>query len=86
MLDPINKVKVFFKYENKPEKVQSPVPKIVVYDIETFNKILVVPYCSCLYETSKNSGKYNSDVSEQENQKYLNDCVAFKGTDCFNEI
>ena len=32
------------------------------------------------------SGIYHRELSEQEYQKCLNDCVVFKGTDCFNEM
>ena len=38
------------------------------------------------YVLSKISGKNHRDISEQENQKYLNDCVVFTGTDCINEV
>ena len=79
-------VKSFTKYEYNPEKVKYPLTNIVVYDLETFNKIRAVPYCSCIYELSKISGKYHRDKSEQEYQKCLNDCVAFKGTDCIDEM
>ena len=79
-------VKSFIKYEYNPKKVKSPLTNIVVYDLETFNKIRAVPYCSCIYKLSKISGKYHRDISEQEYQKCLNDCVVFKGTDCINEM
>ena len=79
-------VKGFIKYEYNPKKVKSPLTNIVIYDLETFNKIKAVPYCSCIYKLSKLSGKYNRDISEQEYQKCLNDCVVFKGTDCINEM
>ena len=79
-------VKSFIKYEYNPKKVKSPLSNIVVYDLETFNKIRAVPYCSCIYKLSKISGKYHRDISEQEYQKCLNDCVVFKGTDCINEM
>ena len=79
-------VKCFIKYEYNPKKVKSPLTNIVVYDLETFNKIRAVPYCSCIYKLSKLSGKYHRDISEQEYQKCLNDCVVFKGTDCINEM
>ena len=39
-------VKSFIKYDYKPKKVKSPSTIIVVYDLETFNKIQAVPYCS----------------------------------------
>ena len=79
-------VKSFIKNEYNPTKVKSPLTNIVVYDLETFNKIRAVPYCSCIYKLSKISGKYHRDISEQEHQKCLHDCVVFKGTDCVNEI
>ena len=76
----------FIKYEYNPKKVKSPLTNIVVYDLETFDKIRAVPYCSCIYKLSKISGKHHRDISEQEYRKCLNDCVVFKGTDCVNEI
>ena len=79
-------VKGFIKYEYNPKKVKSPLTNIVVYDLETFNKSRVVPYCSCIYKLSKLSGKYHRHISEQEYQKSLNDCVVSKGTDCINEM
>ena len=77
-------VKSFIKYEYNIKKVKSPLTNIVIYDLETFHKIRAVPYCSCIYKLSKISGKYYRDISEQEYQKCLNDCVVFKG--CFNEM
>ena len=79
-------VKSFVKYEYKPKKIQSPLTNIIVYDLETFKKIRDVPYCSCIYELSKISGKYHRDISEQEYQKCLNDCVVFKASDCSNNM
>ena len=79
-------VKGFIKYEYNPKKVKSPLTNIVVYDLETFKKIKAVPYCSCIYKLSKLSGKYYKNISEQEYQKCLNDCVVFKGSDCINEM
>ena len=79
-------VKGCIKYEYNPKKVKSPLTNIVIYDLETFNKIKAVPYCSCIYTLSKISGKYHRDISEQEYQKCLNDCVVFKGTGCINEM
>ena len=79
-------LKVIIKYEYNLKKVKSHLTNIVVYDLETFNKIRVVPYCSCIYKLSKISGKYHRDISEQEYQKCLNVCVVFKGTACINEI
>ena len=79
-------VKSFIKYEYSPKNVESPLTNIVVYDLETFNKIRAVPYCSCIYKLSKISGKYHRDISEQEYQKCLKHCVVFEGTDCINEM
>ena len=57
-----------------------------MYDLETFNKIRAVPFCSCIYKLSSISGKYHRDISEQEYQKCLIDCIVFGGTDCINEM
>ena len=81
-----NLVKVFIKNENNPKKVKSPLTNIIVYDLESVNKIRAVPYCSCIYTLSKLSGNYHRDISEQEYQKCVNDCIVFKGTDCINEM
>ena len=78
--------KSYIKYEYNPKKVISPLTNIVVYDLETFNKIRAVPYSSYIYKLSKISGIYHRDISKQEHQKCLNDCVAFKETDCINEM
>ena len=46
-------VEKFFKHEHNPKKVKSPLINIVVYDLETFNKIRVVPYFSRIYTLAK---------------------------------
>ena len=79
-------VESFIKYEYNPKKVKYPITNIVFYDLETFNKIRAVPFCSCIYKLSKISGKYHRDMSKQQYQKCLNDCFVFKGTDCINEM
>ena len=79
-------VKSFINYEYNAKKVKSPLTNLVIYDLETFNKIRAVPYCSCTYQLSKISGKYHRDISEQDDQKCLNDCIVFKGTDFVNNI
>ena len=79
-------VKGFIKYEYDLKIVKSPLTNIVVFDLETFNKNRAVPYCSCIYKLSKLSGKYHRDISEQEYQKCLNDCVIFTGTDCISKM
>ena len=78
--------KGFIKYEYNPKKVNSPLTNIVIYDLENFNKIRVVPYCSCICKLSKIAGKYHRNISEQEYQKCLKDCIVFKGTGCINEM
>ena len=50
------------------------------------NKDRAVRYCNCKNTLSKTSNKNHGDLSQQENQKCLNDCVVFKGTDCINEM
>ena len=76
----------FNKNEYKPKKVQSPQTNTVASDLETLNKIRAVPFCSCINKLSKISVKYHRDLSEQEYQKCLNDCVILKGTDCFKDM
>ena len=41
-------VKSFINYDYKPKKFKYPLTNIVVYDLETFNKIRAIPYCSCI--------------------------------------
>ena len=79
-------VKNFNKYEYKPKKVQSPLTNVIVYDLETFNKIRAVQSCSCINKLSKISSTYNGDISEKENRKCLNGCVVCKWTDCIKEM
>ena len=79
-------VESFVIYEYKPKKVQSPLTNIIVYDLETFNKVRSGPYCSCFYKLSEISGKYHRDITEKDYQKCLNDCVVFKGSGCINEM
>ena len=57
-----------------------------MYDLETFNKVRAVPYCSYIFKLSKVSGKYHRYISEQKYQKCLYDYIVFKGTDCVNEM
>ena len=59
---------------------------MIVYDLETFKKMTVIPYANCIYELSEILGKYHRDITECEYQQCLNDCVVFKGTDCINEM
>ena len=42
------RVKRFFKYEYEPEKVQSQLINIIVYDLETFDINRAVPYGNCI--------------------------------------
>ena len=39
-------VESYFIFEYKPQKVQSPLTYIIVYDLETFDKERAVPYAS----------------------------------------
>ena len=79
-------VKNLIQFEYIPKKVQSPLANLVVCGLETFNEIVVVPYCSCIDKLSKFLGKYHQDISEQEYQKCLYDCVVYKATNCNNEM
>ena len=79
-------VKIYIKYEYKPKKVQSQSTNIIFYDIETFSTIKCVPYANCIYRLGKISGKSYRDISEEEYQKCLNDCIVFKGLDNINKM
>ena len=61
-------VKSFIKYEYNPKKAKSPLNNIIVYDLETSNKIRAVPYCSCIYKLNESFSKYHRDKLEQEYQ------------------
>ena len=79
-------VKSFNKNEYKPKNVQSQLTNMIVYDIETFIAINCVPYSSCICALSQISGKYNRDITEQEHQKCLKNCIVFKGLTFNNEM
>ena len=72
-------VKSFVKYAYEPEKVQSQLTNMIVYDIETFNTDRAVPYATRKYRLSKISGKYNRDITEREYEKIRKDCIVFNG-------
>ena len=44
----VKHVKSFIKYEYKPEKVQSPLTNMVVYNIATSNTNRAVRYANCI--------------------------------------
>ena len=77
-------VQSFNKNEYIPNK--SPLTNIVIYDVETFTTIKCVLYSNCIYKLSKISGKNYRDITEQEYEKSLNDCVVFKGLDSTNQM
>ena len=77
-------VKRFDKYEYKlfciriyqTKKVQSHLANINVYDLETFNTNKAVPYANCIYRSSKTSGKFNRDITD-ENMRNVEKIVLF---------
>ena len=81
----INMLKVLLNMNKNLKKNQSQLTNKIVYDIETFITTKGVPYSNCIHRLSKVSGKYNGDIKGKQYQKYLNDCVVFKGTDCIFE-
>ena len=46
-------LKILLSTNTTLKKVKSPLTNIIVYDLETFNKIRAVPNCSCIYKLSK---------------------------------
>ena len=79
-------VESFIECEYKPNKVQSHLTNMIVYDMNTFNTIKCVPYSNCMYGLSKISGKNNRDITERRFQKCLVDCIFFEGLNNINEI
>ena len=59
---------------------------MVFNDLETFNTNGVVSYAFGLYKLSKISSKFHRDKTQREHEKSTNDCVVFKGTDCYNDM
>ena len=59
---------------------------MIFYDIETLSGDKVAPNKVCLYKLGKISSKYHQDITEKEYQKYLDDCVVFKGTNSIIEM
>ena len=54
---------------------------MIFYNLGTYKKDKALPHYSCIYKLSKNFGKNNREITEKLFQKYLNNCVVFKGTD-----
>ena len=79
-------VKSFVICHYKPEKFQSQLTNMIVYDIDIFNTDRAVPYAICMNRLSENSINCSRDITEKEYQNCLYDCVVFKGGDCVNEL
>ena len=52
MLYLINMLKVLLNTNTILKKFESPLTNIAVYDLEIFNKIRAISYCSCIYKLS----------------------------------
>ena len=78
-------VNSFLQNEYKPEKVQSQLANMVVYDIDTFNTIKCVPLANCIYRISPLPGKYIREITQREHEKCKKDCIVFKGLDNINK-
>ena len=59
---------------------------MIVCDIETFNIDRAIPYAIYINRLSKISGKYYRDISENEYQNGLIDCIVFKRLDNINRM
>ena len=79
-------IKSFIKYEYKPEKVQSQLTNMIIYDLKPFNTDRVVPYANFMYRKRKISSKKNRDIIDQDYEKCRKDCFVFKGRDSNNEM
>ena len=51
-------------------KIQSPLTNIFVYNLETYNKDIAVPYCSCIWKLKTISGKCNRDTREKKSKRF----------------
>ena len=59
---------------------------MVFDDVDTFTINRVIPYANCMYKVNKISGEYNRDIREKEFQKFLKDCIVFKGLNNNDEM
>ena len=74
----------FKEYKFNPNKVDSQLNNVLVYDIETYNKERAIPYAIGFYPVSKIVGKWNRDLTQTEIDKCLNDIIIFKGENCIS--
>ena len=58
-----------FEYIYKPEKIETHLSNFIVYDLETPNTDRARPYVFCFYRLSKLAGRYNRELTKDENEK-----------------
>ena len=73
-----------FKYEFIPKKIDSHLTIFVVYDLETHNTDRARPYNMTFYRLSKNAGRYERDLTQEELKKSIDDTVDFARDNCIN--
>ena len=59
---------------------------MIVYDLETFHIDRPVPTCKSAQKLSKNSGKYNKDITSSQYQKWSGKCIVLKRVNYINEF
>ena len=70
-----------FEYIYQPKKIQSHLTSFIVYDLETFNTDRAKPYIMTFYRSSKLTGRYERDPTQEELKKSINGTLAFiRGT------
>ena len=75
-------VKSHFEYIYTPEKIESHLTNLIVYDHETHNTDRARPYVFCFYRLSKLAGRYDRGLTPDETDKCEKDTIAFDGDDC----
>ena len=74
-----------FKYEFTPKKIESDLSNFIVYDLETLNTDRARLYVFCFYRLSKLAGRYDRDLTIDEQEKCKKDTIAFDGDNCVSK-
>ena len=71
-----------FLCEFIPKKIGSHLKNFIVYELETHNTDRARPYKMTFYRLSKIAGRYESDPTQEELKKSIDDTIAFSGDNC----
>ena len=75
-------VKSHFECKFTPEKIDSHLTNIIVYDLETHSKDRARAYNMTFYHLSKLSGKHGRDLTPDEIERCENDTLVLDGDNC----